>query len=138
VARFFRELDHVGDLAIEVTGRSRVELFAHALVALARLMVEAPGLRTTDRRQFDCEAEDDPALMHDILSRALNLFLIDSFIWCRATVEEKGRGLKITLFGEQYDRTRHQLLREIKGVTFHQLFAGRGDDGWRAKIIFDV
>ncbi len=138
VTRFFRELDHVGDLAIEVNARSRAELFAHALVALARLMVAQRGIRTVGRRELECAADDDFTLMHDALSRALNLFLIDGFIWRRVTVEEKGRGLAIILFGEQYDRTRHELLGEIKGVTFHRLFVGQEHGGWRAEIVFDV
>lgn len=135
---FFRELDHVGDLAIEVTARSRAKLFAHALVAMGRLMVKERGIKEAERRQFECADQDDTMLMHDVLSRALNLFLIDGFIWRRAAVEEKGRTLAVTLFGERYDRSRHQLLGEIKGVTFHRLSVERRRAAWRSEIVFDV
>ena len=139
VKKFYRELEHAGDLAIEVFGGTRAELFAHALTAMARLMVEEKGIGNVARQEYECAAADDLDLMHDVLARALNLFLIDGFMWREAKVEEKSRDrLLITLCGEQYDPSRHRFLREIKGVTFHRLFTGRGRDGWRAEIIFDV
>ncbi len=48
----YRELEHTGDLAIEVTAATREELFAHSLVALARLMVEEDGIAAAERREI--------------------------------------------------------------------------------------
>ncbi|GEM_PF-110224 len=134
----FRELDHVGDLAIEVVACERAELFRRALCALARLMVEADDIRPTHRHEIVCEALNDVDLIHDLLARALNLFFIENFVWCSAEVEEQDHKVKATLLGEPFDRARHRLVREIKAVTYHRLVVENDGSRWRAQIIFDI
>jgi SHS2 domain-containing protein len=36
------------------------------------------------------------------------------------------------------DKGRHEILREIKAVTYHQISVERKDGGWEAQIIFDI
>jgi SHS2 domain-containing protein len=50
-------------------------------------------------------------------------------------------GLRATarLWGERADRSRHELLAEVKAVTYHQLTATQlPEGGWRATVLFDV
>jgi SHS2 domain-containing protein len=135
---FYREFEHTGDLGIEVEGSSRAELFARAATALARIMVEADGIRESDREQIDASADNDADLMHDLLAAALNKFLIDGFIWRSATVTERGAAIFATLLGERFDPKRHQLLTEVKAVTYHRLAVDEVNGKWRAIVIFDI
>jgi SHS2 domain-containing protein len=134
----YRELEHTGDLAIEVTAATREELFAHSLVTMARLMVEEDGIAVAERREIRCDAGDDADAIRDLLAAALNLFLIDGFIWREAEVKIKDEAVIATLAGEQYDSRRHQLLEEIKAVTYHRLAVERIGDRWRATVVFDA
>jgi protein archease len=135
----FREIEHTGDTGIEVDAPSRAQLFAQAALAMARLMVEEEGIEKRERRRIEARGVDDAETMHDLLAAALNLFLIDGFIWCDASAAEQGEGVVLTLEGERFDRRRHALLGEIKAVTYHQLGVERAADGrWRARIIFDI
>ncbi|HUO04536.1 MAG TPA: archease [Candidatus Binataceae bacterium] len=134
----YREFEHTGDAGIEIDAGSRAELFEKAILAMARIMVEETGIEARENRKIMATADADADLMHDILSAALNLFLADGFIWKNVKVEEDGRTITATLSGEPFDRKRHQLVTEIKAVTYHQLFVGPSDDGWRARIIFDI
>jgi SHS2 domain-containing protein len=135
----FREIEHTGDTRIEVDAPTRAQLFAHAALAMARLMVDEKGIEKRERRQVDASGADDAETMHDMLAAALNLFLIDGFIWCDASVAERGERVVLTLEGERLDRKRHELLGEIKAVTYHQLsVAPTADGAWRARIIFDI
>jgi len=43
-----------------------------------------------------------------------------------------------TVTGEQFDARRHELLREIKAVTYHQLTIDQGEEEWTARIVFDI
>jgi protein archease len=135
---FFREFEHTGDLGIEVRAPSRAELFSRAAIALGRLMVAVDGIAAVERRTVEAGAESDDDLMHDVLADALNLFLADGFIWRDATAEERPGGVAVTLIGEPFDRGRHDLLTEVKAVTYHELKVERAAGGWRARIIFDV
>jgi SHS2 domain-containing protein len=137
--RFWREFDHTGDAGIQVHARTRGDLFAHAAVAMAQIMVETRKVRAIERRRIEVRADSDADLMHDLLAAALNLFLAESFIWCEASVlEEMPNDLAIELVGEKFDPRRHQLLTEIKAVTYHELKVGQTGAQWTARIVFDV
>ncbi|MFZ0890552.1 MAG: archease [Candidatus Binataceae bacterium] len=135
---FFREFEHTGDAGIEVEGSSRTELFAHAIVAMARIMVDREGIRALERREIEARADNDGDRMHDLLAAALNAFLIDGFIWCDATVAERDGTLVATLTGERFDSHRHQFLTELKAVTYHRLAVEQLPGRWLATIVFDV
>ena len=135
---FFREFEHTGDAGIEVEGTSRTELFAHAIVAMARIMVDREGITALERREIETRADNDADRMHDLLAAALNAFLIDAFIWRDASVAERDGTLVATLTGERFDSKRHQLLTELKAVTYHRLAVEQLPGRWRATIVFDV
>lgn len=135
---FYREFEHTGDTGIEVEAPSRAELFARAAVAMGRIMVAPDGIAPAERRMVQASADTDEDLMHDLLSAALSLFLCDGFIWCDAQAEELPGAVALTLAGEPFNRRRHQLLTEIKAVTYHQLKVEQIGGAWRARIIFDV
>ena len=37
-----------------------------------------------------------------------------------------------------YQPEQHEILHEIKAVTYHQIEVGRTADGWQATVVFDV
>jgi len=135
---FFREFEHTGDLGIQVEAPSRAELFAHAVVALARLMVEPENVHPSDRQQIEVHADNDADLMHDLLAAALNKFLIDGFIWHDARITEHEGAIAAVLSGERFDRARHQLITEIKAVTYHRLAVEHERGNWQATVVFDI
>jgi protein archease len=137
--QFFTEFDHTGDLGIVVTAPSRTELFARAATALSRLLVEEGNVGASGRRTLEVCAADDAELMHDLLAGALNLFLIDGFIWRDVSVEERDAALLATFAGERFEPDRHRLIQEIKAVTYHRLEVGQSSGGgWSATVIFDI
>lgn len=134
----YRELEHTGDLAIEVTAASREGLIAEALVAMAQLMVEEDGIQANEQRTLAVTEESDADALHEMLAAALNLFLIDGFIWRTAKVAISDHTFTASLEGDTFDRSRHHLLGEIKAVTYHRLAVDQTASGWRAVIVFDA
>jgi len=135
---FIREFEHTGDAGIEVEAPSRADLFACAAIGVARIMVAPDGIEPRETHTITVFGDTDEDLMYDALSDALNLFLCDEFIWRDAIVEERPETIILKLTGERFDRTRHEMLTELKAVTYHQLNVERDDDGWKARIVFDV
>jgi SHS2 domain-containing protein len=133
-----RELEHSGDVGIEVVAATREELFAEAIAALGRIMYDADRVEDRERRKLPVLAATDADLMHDALARALNVFLIDAFVWRDANVIATSGGIEAELIGEPFDRTRHWLHEELKAVTYHRLAVERTPAGWRAVVIFDA
>ncbi len=133
-----RELEHTGDIAIEITAASRAELFAEAVVAMGRIMYDAGRVEPRERRRIAVNGSGDADLMHDLLARALNLLLIDGFVWRDATVTARDEAIEAELIGEPFDRARHEVHEELKAVTYHRLTVEHTAAGWRAIVIFDA
>lgn len=134
----YREIEHTGDLGIEVTAPERSELFRRAALALADLLVDVSGVTSTETRTIEIGASDDIALMHDLLTELLQLYTADAFIWRDASVEEEHGRLQAILLGESFDPKHHRPRGEIKAVTYHQMIVEHIANQWRARIIFDV
>lgn len=134
---FFTEFEHTGDVGIELAAPSRLELFRRAVIAMARLMVGGEEIRAIESRTVTASADNDVDLMHDLLAAALNVFLVDGFVWADASIDERNGKLSARLLGEPYDPARHEFRGEIKAVTYHQLEVARAGEGWRARVIFD-
>jgi SHS2 domain-containing protein len=139
MAARWSELEHTGDLAIKVIAGTREELFAEALIAMSRLMVDPDLICMTDDRLITVSAGNADEALRDLLAAALNVFVIDGFIWYDAELREDEAGSLIArLEGEKFDPARHQLLEEIKAVTYHRLSVEHTGDGWRAIVVFDA
>jgi SHS2 domain-containing protein len=139
MAARWSELEHTGDLAIEIIADTRGELFAEALTAMSRLMADPYLIRMTADRLIPVSAGNDAEALRDVLAAALNVFVIDGFIWYDAELRENDSGSIVArLEGEQFDSARHQLLEEIKAVTYHRLSVEHRGDEWRAMVVFDV
>jgi SHS2 domain-containing protein len=134
----YRELEHTGDLRIEVSAPARSELFRRAALALAALLVDPSNVAAIQPRTIEISASDDIALMHDLLTELLQLYAADGFIWRDANVEERRGGLHVILKGESFDPARHLPRDEIKAVTYHQMSVENAANEWRARMIFDV
>ena len=134
---FFTEFEYTGDVGIELTAPSRLELFRRAVIAMARLMVAGEEIRTVETRTVMAIADNDADLMHDLLAEALNVFLVDAFVWQDASIDERNGELSVHLIGEPYDPARHEFRGEIKAVTYHQLEVSQAGENWRARVIFD-
>jgi SHS2 domain-containing protein len=134
----FKEFDHTGDRGIKLEAPTRAELFRHACLALAQLMVDTTNVRSETSRDLTVRDDSDIDLMHDLLTELLNIFISDGFIWCDAAVKEGSGLLAVKIEGEQFDAKRHTFHGEIKAVTYHNLNVDHRKDGWHATIVFDV
>ena len=135
---FIRELEHTCDAGIEVEAPSRADLFACAAIGVARIMVAPDGVVPRETHTITVFGDDDENLMHEALSDALDLFLYDNFIWRDATAEARAGIVVLRLTGEQFSPYRHLMLTELKSVSCRHLNVECSDEGWKARIAFDV
>jgi SHS2 domain-containing protein len=85
------------------------------------------------------EGTDQEDLMVRWLSELLYLHHQRGYLLSDFILHELGEKiLRATVKGEHYESHRHELLREIKAVTYHQLMVGEEKDRWVARIVFDV
>ena len=148
-----RALDHTADVGFEVHADSREALFHRAGRAMIALLRgddrrqrqephdvagerRRPPYMTGEWRRIALEADDVEALLVAWLSELLWLYQGRRFAYETVRFDElDDRSLVASVGGAPEAR---QPVREIKGVTFHGLQVQQRDDGWRARVIFDV
>jgi SHS2 domain-containing protein len=136
---WFTEIEHTADLAIEVRGADRAELFARAGCALFAVMVERDEVLAREERSIEVSAANREELLHAWLSELLELFGCEGFMARDIVVTSiDDTHVAATLRGECFERGRHHYIREVKAVTFHDLRVTNADGEWRARVTFDV
>lgn len=147
-AAAYRVLDHPADLWLELFAADLPRLFDQGLVALYDNLVALPDVRETESRTVAAAGDSVADALRALLAEALFLFDTQGFLAAGATVTVEGgasveegvpTAVRAELYGEPLDRDRHELLAEVKAVTFHRLQAeALPDGGWRATVLLDV
>jgi SHS2 domain-containing protein len=135
----YRVFDHTADLGVEVTAATVEELYAGAAFALFDLLTDLSAVRAGIAREIIVTGEDPADLLVNFLREVLYMwngrgFLIKTCLIREATQQR----VKAILRGETFDSDRHRIKQEIKAVTYHQASVCETDEGWAAKVVFDV
>ncbi len=152
-------LDHTADVGLDLEAGSLELLFHRAAVGMLALLhgadddeIPAPasppalsgdpgagsGLasaRGLEVLLVELEADDVARLLADWLRELLFLQDTRHADYARATFD---RLTETALTARVQTEPAAPAVREIKGVTYHQLAVEQTDDGWRGRVIFDV
>ena len=132
-------IDHTADLGIVVKGGSIKELFVNAANAMTDLVVKADISGKGAKRKLIVEGEDLPDLMVRWLSEILYLFNGEQILVSAIEISSiSPTRLQSKLNVLSLNKGRHEILREIKAVTYHQIAVEKTPDGWEARVIFDI
>ena len=131
------------DVAIKALGRTHDVLFTNAAFGLADLMCDTGTVRGTVMREVVSSAPTEERLLVAFLTELLVLRESEGFVFSSIearvstpdVVNDKWRLLAI-VWGEPYDAARHQMLHDVKAVTYHTLEV-RPDRGY-ARVLFDI
>ena len=135
----YQTIDHTADLGIIVKGPDVKSLFINAAQAMIDLMVKGDIGEGIATRDIFVEGEDFPDLMVRWLGEILYLFEGESLIVDSIEINSiSPMKLKSTLTLTSFKPKHHQVIREIKAVTYHQISVNKTKDGWEAKVIFDI
>ena len=137
----YKFFDHTADIGVEVTGRTRKELFVNAAQALFDIMIEnKTGLEAVkQQKRITVEGTDVSDLLINFLREILYLFNGEALVIGKCEITKCGnKTLDARLLLEPYNKKKHVMKTEIKAVTYHGLSVERIKKGWRARMIFDV
>ena len=135
----YHVINHTADLGIIVKSPDKKNLFIHAAMAMADLMVKGNRGNKKVTRDVTLTGLDFPDLMVKWLGEILYLFAGEKLIADSIVINGLNRiQLKATVAFTVFDPKLHTILREIKAVTYHQISVCKVDDAWEAKIIFDI
>jgi SHS2 domain-containing protein len=139
VQRHYEVFEHTADIGIHAFGDTLPELFVHAAQGMESLMVAPEQIRESVTREIAVEGHDNVSLMIAWLNELI--FLFDTEYLLLRTFEI-GAFTETSLHGhasgEPYDAQRHELSSAIKAVTWHEASVEHTNDGYKARIIFDI
>lgn len=134
----FEVIEHTADVGIIARGATLPDVFANAAVGMMSFIIQPHLVRPRESRRVVVEAEDRDALLVAWLNELLVLLNGDGFIPREfRIVQLTDSRLEADVLGEPVDPRRHQFRLDVKAATYHQLEISR-DNGWHAKVIFDV
>jgi len=135
----YQIIDHTADLGIIVKGPDVKNLFIIAAQAMIDLMVKGDISDRKVIRDIFIEGEDFPDLMVKWLGEILYLFEGENLLVNSIEIKSISPiNLKSKLELTNFDPEKHEILREIKAVTYHQISVNKTNDGWETKVIFDI
>jgi len=136
----FTIIDHTADLGLKIRGETLERLFENAAKAMLKIMVKTQAPWPTESVHIQLEGRDLEDLLVRWLGEILYCFEGEKRVAVNIhIVSLSPEHLEAILDTIPYDPGNHEILCEIKGVTYHQIEVSRKDDRlWEAKVIFDV
>ncbi|MDZ7261104.1 MAG: archease [candidate division KSB1 bacterium] len=135
----YDQIEHTADLGIRVYGDSLKELFINAAYALFDTITDINSVKPSLAETVEIVAGDREELLVNWLSELNYLFFTEEMIFSKFDIEKLGdRYLKATARGEKLDPKRHEIFKEIKAVTYHELKIEQKKGRWEAQVIFDI
>ena len=137
----YRFVDHTADVAADVTGATLDELFASAAAALTDVITDRGEVRASGHIPVALSAASVEDLLVDWLNELLYVFEVRRFLTADADVHVTADApprLEAIARGEPQDAARHPIRVLVKGATYHALRIQHADEGWQARIVFDV
>ena len=137
----YQLIDHTADFGLRVTAADLPSLFADAVHALFDVIAEVrtPAAVAPETLTVQVFGDDWPDLMVNWLREALYQWTGEERLVRRAGIlSMSAYTLTARLSYEPYDPARHDILQEIKAVTYHQIRVAQVPSGWEARVIFDI
>jgi SHS2 domain-containing protein len=133
----FVEVSHTADVKIHATAPTLETLFSEAFAALMQVLY-GPDRKGGSKREITLDAEDHESLLRDFLSEVLFIAEVDGLVFSGTDIHIAGCHLVAALDGEPFDRNRHALGTEVKGISFSGLVITHDANGYMLDIVFDV
>lgn len=137
----YEVFEHTADVGIRCRASTLDELFAEAGRGLFSVMVaNLEAVRPAEPSRVELAGAsgrlDD--LLFDWLAELLYRFDTRRRLFSRFDVRVHDTRLEATAWGEPMDRTRHEMEREVKAITYHGLKVEHQPEGWLAEVIVDI
>lgn len=131
-------LSHTADTGIEATAPTLITLVEELATGMFELMAPVDPCPGDEEVKATVEASTIADLVVDSLSELLYLAEAEDLHLCRFEVELQGESiLRIRAVGGPIADA-EPTGPPIKAVTYHQLEVFQSDEGWYARVYFDV
>jgi SHS2 domain-containing protein len=136
----YKFIDHTADIGIIVQGKTIKELFINAAQAMFDIITGQDSIQSKESIELTIKADDLEDLIVKWLTELLYLHETKEMLFKEFYIYkiDNSFNLKAGAKGEKFDPQRHKIDTVIKAVTYHLLKITQSNQGFEAKILFDV
>jgi len=135
----FEILEHTADVGLRAFGGDLAAVYENAARGMLSLMVSPASVRPAEEETLTVRGADAVNLLVEWLHEILFRFDARGRVYAEVRVEEIAEWrLCARLLGEAFDPERHEVIDEIKAVTYHAARVAREGNRWVAEVLFDV
>jgi len=128
----------IADVSFEADGETLEELFESCGKALTNSMIRNPrSIRPEKQVKLSIEAGSTEQLLYEFLDDLIFYKDAEQILFSRYEIKINVNRLTAVLSGEQMDPERHELIIDVKAVSWH-MFRVEKKEKWEAFIILDV
>jgi SHS2 domain-containing protein len=132
-------LNHTADLKIRVNGTDPADLFKNAGLALFDQITMPDRLEPRDEVELSVAGDDRADLMVNFLRELLYLWTgKEQLVKTIDIAQISATTVSARVSMERYQPERHEIIHEIKAITYHQIEVSRTAEDWQAMVVFDV
>ena len=138
--RPYEIVEHTADIGIRGCGQTPKELFAHMAQGVFSLIVPPGEVRAAEKRMVQAQADGWDRLLVAWLRELLYLFDTQHFLAKEFSIHRLDpTRIDAEAAGEVLDLERHTVDKEVKAVTYCDLWVQQAPDGgWSAQVILDI
>lgn len=132
-------LDHTADVRIKVSGGNLDELLINCSLAMMDIICDLKTVEPKEKYDVSCEGGSPEELIVNWLSELLYLHEVKRMLFCECEIKVKDReNVAGICRGEQIDENRHDLLTDIKAVTYSGLEVKEDNGMLSCNVTFDI
>jgi SHS2 domain-containing protein len=132
-------LDHTADLGIRTWGADLKKLFENAGMGLMDLLICGESPKRAFPKKISLKGDDLADLMVRWLGEIVYLLEGETLVVTSIRIVDiRPSFLEVVLKAVPFDPAFHEILNEIKAVTYHQIEVAQKANRWEARIIFDL
>lgn len=134
----YEHFEHTADVGIRGIGETLEESFEMAGKALFAVMINLDNVEITDELSIEVEGENSEDLLYNWLSELIFLMNVEEKVFSDFSVKIEGNQLRGRVRGEVINYNKHELLTEVKAITYSQILVEQKENSWIAQCIVDV
>jgi len=141
----YRYLDDIAtaDAAFEAWGTSPEELFISSADAVLNVMVEnLDSIIDKERRTIRCETDSLDMLLISLLEELVYYKDAERLFLRIEHVDIRNDGTRWSLnaraYGEEINPEKHELVVDVKAVTFYRFRLEQSGGKWKATVVLDI
>jgi len=135
----YRIIEHTADTGFEVQDITKEKVFESAARAFFSILWQIETRQENEPAIIEVAGNDLEELLVNFLEEFLYLYDAKGLVCTEVQVENVRAGrVRARAWLQKFNGDRDEELLGVKAVTYHQLFIGKKDNTWTARIFLDI